>query len=146
MIDPQDYPLVPNTQRPKPFYVMENLTSDVVGTLTSMGWQVMDVRLIDARADRVKATFEGISVGTITISKDVYRFLETEARMEKLLLNKESFSTGDDDTYLDKSDIDSILNFGGPVKLPLKENTAVAPDSNKPRRGRPPSTQKKIIE
>lgn len=113
------YSDVPEADRPKPFYVRYPVPAAVKEQLAAKGWEVRDVRIMSSKADRVRATVEGLNTGTIPWDKDLLASLQLEARIEKLLTNKDAVDNTEEDS-LDNEDISAILSFGGPVKLPNK--------------------------
>lgn len=93
----ENWPEVPKELRPKSLFIKISIPEDEVQSLQEKGWRVQDVRLMATttdgeRSEAVKATLEGIRVGSIIEgAKDsIVRFLELEARVCGMTNNKDS--------------------------------------------------------
>jgi len=83
---------------PKPvgnrrLYIRQQIFSDTLVHLESLGWQVIDIRTLPSdtdadRADSVKACLEGVRMGSIYPEQSLLKFLELEARTIGLLATK----------------------------------------------------------
>lgn len=118
-IRPDDFPNVPKAQRPKPLYVDNNVPAEDVKAFKELGWEVIDVRLMPNRSEAVRATLEGIRTGTVAYTKELLGFLQLEARIEKLLLNRDA-DEAEEASVFEDGDFDAILSFGTPIELPEK--------------------------
>lgn len=96
--DARSWPRVPKQEfGKKPLYVGENLTSEDEDVLAQLGWKVVDVRLLpnDTDADRamaVKSWLEGFRQGSIEVTPRRLEAIELEAKVYKLLTQKESLA------------------------------------------------------
>ena len=106
----QSLPNVPASKRPKPLYVRHNLSEEDQALVEEKGWKPVDVRLIENRADAVRATLEGVRVGTITMDKDEVNHLTLEARICGLLSTKGDKS-GKKEDFIEKETMNEILDL-----------------------------------
>lgn len=123
MLDPtefQHWPEVPKEQRPKRLY-HRGIIAGWEPHLTSLGWNVIDVRLLpnatdQDRADSLKCYLEGVRMGTIEAPKELAKWLELEARVYGLHAGK-AMGTGVSRKTLeyegeDAESVDFVLDFG----------------------------------
>jgi hypothetical protein len=137
-------------------YIAEQLDEATLLSLVAKGWVVIDVRTMpnstDAdRAASLRCWLEGLRVGTITVSKDRYKFVELEARTLGVLNTK----TASDGKRNQEQELDPLeaLNFksarafkgtyldgaagktsGRPAGRP---RSVLKPGANSPARGKP---------
>lgn len=91
----ENWPEVPRKRRPLKLFVSENVPEMDTDALRSIGWEIVDVRLLpqdsDAlRADALKAQLEGIRQGSIMPDPKKLKFLELEARVYGLHNTKQA--------------------------------------------------------
>ncbi len=105
---------MPEAERPRPLYVRERLSQLDKTVLEELGWAPSDVRLIRDRSDRVRATLEGASMGTIILDANERKNVEMEARVCGLLGNK---ATDDGpQEYFDGQTWRELMEIGGTPK------------------------------
>ena len=134
----EDWPAVPEDQRPKRLPHSTVLRLEDQELLAAKGWRPMDVRLLpnnnDAeRGEALKAWLEGIRMGTIEADAKLLRFLDLEARSLGLTSNRAQTDSVRRGGEIDTGSLESI--FGGLVDKP--------PDMFKPNKltGRPPGSK-----
>jgi hypothetical protein len=114
MFDPNNYPDVPEDQRPKRLFVNQNLDSEIRTELTSKGWIVTDTRLLPNHTDNdrlevVKSILEGIRQGSIDVDRNIKDFLD----MELYVLGvKGKGAQAQDKGDLKRDELDVLLDFG----------------------------------
>ena len=81
--------------------------------LTGLGWDPVDVRLLPndedhQRGEAVKAWLEGVRLGSIDPRGQIAKYVELEARIYGLTLNKQ---VDRDKDKVDARDVDQLLDF-----------------------------------
>jgi len=110
----ENWPEVPQAQRPKKLFVASGIASPEVALLSTRGWELVDIRLLPAETDDerrtgIKACLEGIRLGSINATDGVAKYIELEAKIYGLLVQKESSGT---DKQLDGATLDELLSVG----------------------------------
>lgn len=95
MISAIEWPDVPAEMRPKKLFVDMSIEPQELAEFGTKGWFIVDVRLLpnltDAdRAESVKATLEGVRVGSIKCDPRKLKYFELEARVYGLHNTKQA--------------------------------------------------------
>lgn len=115
MVDFADWPVLPETLRPKPLYHRSAMTEDMEQALRGAGWLPIDIRTMpetndDEKILAVKAYLQGIRLGSISAPTRGY-FAELEARVLGLMANKRPDKPKDP---MNSEDLEGIL---GPLAV-----------------------------
>jgi len=112
MLDLENLPPVPEHARPKRLPVNKTPADDLKLTLEQRGWEIHDVRTMSG-ADAVKATLEGIRLGSIDSVN--LRELELEAKIYGLLKGEEKEKPQEKKQEMSKKDtLKMLLDFQNP--------------------------------
>ena len=111
----QDWPEVPQTQRPKKMYVNEGINGFDTTCLREKGWEVVDTRVMPNKTSKDKekvvlAVLEGVRTGSIIPGKDQLKYLELEARVCGLL--RTTSSDIPERESISNDDVNTLLSFG----------------------------------
>lgn len=114
-MNPENWPDVPEQQRPKKLFVNMSVPATERVVLASKGWEVVDTRLMpcgtdNERLEAVKATLEGIRLGSIEPDKNMKDFLDLEMYV---LGVKGKGAQSVDKGNLEHAEMDVLLQFGG---------------------------------
>lgn len=111
----EEWPLVPENQRPKPLYHMGQFPEKANKAFERKGWQLVDCRLMENETDGekaawVKAVLEGLSVGSIEYTDQIAK---TIALLSQVLgLGKGTKVEGNAVKILPGSALADVLDFG----------------------------------
>jgi len=112
MSDLLQLPDIPQHLRPKKLPVNKTLTEDLKLTLEQRGWEIYDVRTLGG-ADAVKATLEGVRLGSIETTN--LRELELEAKIYGLLRGEEKEKAPEKKQEMSKEEtLKMLLDFQNP--------------------------------
>jgi len=111
----EEWPEVPENQRPKILPINYLVSQSVQESLEKRGWKLVDIRLCSDRKERVQNTLEGIGTGSIRGDKDIVRFLELEMRALGLYTGKQSGSDEPADALGDT--LEECLDFTSHTKV-----------------------------
>lgn len=133
------WPVVPAEQRPKRLPHIGAITESDSAMLQAKGWEPIDVRLMPNATDAergmsLKATLEGIRLGTIEAEPKIQKFLDLEARA----LGLTSARGPSEDKPKDEIDKESLSTIFGAM---LDTKPTLLKETKKT--GRPPGSKTK---
>ncbi len=121
-MDFRDLPTVPESERGKDgkkLYVNQTVPPADLELAKSRGWNVTHVLLIADAAERVRATIEGASIGSLLLPEEQAAFLELEAKTLGLFKNADKGNV-DKPSWVEENDPDELLRSFGrePKQMP----------------------------
>ena len=133
----QNWP-VNDSDEVKTVYHQGMLGKEEVQHLSSIGWEVDDLRQRKSDSDgdrgtKVKDFLEGVRMGTIAVDTAVLRSVEIECKIYGLTSTKQINS--DDGKNLSKKSIDDLLSFGLRSNQKNDATSETSPTGNDSRKG-----------
>lgn len=122
-LDPEKWPEVPKSLRPKKLPVNENVAENVKSALSALGWEVTDTRLA-ADAERYELILLGVSLNSILLTDQLSDYLKLELSLRQKDLKNEK----PNDSFTGQQTVDTLMGFAKQhtdvIEIPLEKRKA----------------------